>query len=50
MATFANECTCCGTRGGARRTSNPSTSPPPISGRCPNSQDGKHKPKWVQIS
>ena len=42
-------CNCCGMRGGGStetNTTKPPMFPPSMSGSCPASFDGKHKPKW----
>lgn len=49
MAKYAAVCLFCG-KVGNRRTcsSRPAVAPPSISGKCPSSPDGKHKPKWEE--
>lgn len=47
---YYSVCRCCGKRGSSTsRPENagpPSSSPPSMSGKCPGSYDGKHKPCW----
>lgn len=52
MVKWQSVCSRCG-KGGSCTTRSDSmgrpTSPPSsISGKCPSSSDGKHKPKWIK--
>ena len=46
-------CSKCGKGGpGCTRSSSdgqPKQNPPTIGGKCPSSNDGAHKPKWVKV-
>ncbi len=48
---YGNVCMWCGKSGGSNYGPGPgggapSSTPPAISGKCPSSPDGKHKPRW----
>ena len=49
-ATWKSECGKCGASNSCKIGTTgpkPSKAPNAISGKCPSSSDGKHKPKWV---
>lgn len=49
--TYITQCSRCGQSYGSKVTTNgaaPSRTPSSMSGKCPSSSDGKHKPRWVR--